>query len=277
MAKTEEFRREAAALLAQSGDGDAALLYLAMCAGAQAKLPPERLEGAMLTLRRLALTGQTVAQEHRPSYSEQDVTAQLGAKDFQSLVGETQRMLGRLLSTEELKCLLSIHDYLHMPIEVVSVLVSYCIRRSRARGGRMPTMRTIEKEAYRWADLGIDTGESAVTYMHAQLQKQSRVGRICAILQISGRDLTAPELRYVEGWISWGFPDETIKLAYEKTCVNVGGMKWTYLNGILKRWHDKGLHTPAEIEQGDSAPQSKAKGGLTALEQEVIAQLMKED
>ncbi|MBQ7565569.1 MAG: DnaD domain protein [Oscillospiraceae bacterium] len=279
MAKQEPFRSEAAQALAQSGDGDAALVYLAMCAGTQAQLPPERLESAMLTLRRLGLVEQTVRQTHRPEYTERDVTDGLGTKEFGALVGQVQRMLGRLLSTEELKCLLSIHDYLRMPAEVTAVLVSYCIRRAKLRGGRLPTMRAIEKEAYAWADLGIDTADAAVAHMREQLQKQSRVGKICAIIQISGRSLTAPELRYVESWIEWGFPDDAIRLAYEKTCLNTTGMKWAYMNGILKRWHEKGLHTIAEIEQGDTAkPHTQAKkNGLSALEQEVIAQLMEED
>jgi len=31
-------------------------------------------------------------------------------------------------------------------------------------------------------------------------------------------------------------------------------MDWRYMNGILRRWHEKGLHTVAQIQAGDSAP-----------------------
>ena len=42
----------------------------------------------------------------------------------------------------------------------------------------MPSIRTIEKEAYRWADLGVDTMEEAAVYMQSQLQVQANVGKI---------------------------------------------------------------------------------------------------
>ena len=36
-------------------------------------------------------------------------------------------------------------------------------------------------------------------------------------------------------------------MAYERTLLRTGSMKWPYCNGILRRWHDKGAHTPEEI------------------------------
>ena len=43
-------------------------------------------------------------------------------------------------------------------------------------------------------------------------------------------------------------------LAFERTCLKTGGLKWNYMNSILKSWHEKNLHTPQEIAQGDTAP-----------------------
>ncbi|MFR4561730.1 MAG: DnaD domain protein [Flavonifractor plautii] len=34
-------------------------------------------------------------------------------------------------------------------------------------------------------------------------------------------------------------------------------MDWSYMNGILRRWHEKGLHTLAAIQAGDR-PQAGA-------------------
>ena len=31
-------------------------------------------------------------------------------------------------------------------------------------------------------------------------------------------------------------------------------MDWSYMNGILRRWHEKGLHTLAAIQAGDRDP-----------------------
>lgn len=48
-----------------------------------------------------------------------------------------------------------------------------------------------------------------------------------------------------------GFDNEALRLAYEKTVMKKQSMDWGYMNGILRRWHEKGLHTVAAIQAGD--------------------------
>ena len=93
-----------------------------------------------------------------------------------------------------------------MPADVISILLSYCIQRARARGSlRNPSMHTVEREAYHWADLGIDTMEEAAAYMQMQLDRQSRVGQIRQALQLGDRKLTPGEEKMVLQWLDWGF------------------------------------------------------------------------
>lgn len=257
-------------LAAASGDG--ALLYLYIRAGGQPeqaesalRMSPARAECAAAGLRQLGLwpeAPKAIRPAEPPVYTEEDlIREQRKGGSFQHLVGETQRRLGKLLSTEELKILLSIYDYLAMPAEVISVLITYCIQRARVRGGqRQPSMRIIEREAYHWSDLGIDTLEEAAAYMQLQLDKQSKAGRIREILQLGSRKLTPGEEKMVLEWLDWGFGEAEIALAYEKTCMNTGGLKWPYLNSILKSWHNQGLHTVSAIESGDKAPGRNAAG-----------------
>ena len=40
-------------------------------------------------------------------------------------------------------------------------------------------------------------------------------------------------------------------MAYERTVLKKQSMDWGYMNGILRRWHEKGLHTAAAIRTGD--------------------------
>ena len=49
-----------------------------------------------------------------------------------------------------------------------------------------------------------------------------------------------------------GFDNEALRLAYEKTVMKKGSMDWSYMNGILRRWHENGWHTPEEVQQGDA-------------------------
>lgn len=253
-------------------NGDAALLYLYLAGGnapeaaAQAlRMPQSRIDLAGASLRQMGLWAQDeqkhLAPAEAPSYTEEDVTREYRTNpEFPSMVGEAQRRLGRLLSTEEMKILLSVYRYLGLPPEVISILINYCIQKSRTRGQtRMPSIRSIEKEAYRWADLGIDTMEEAAVYMQSQLQMQAGVEKIRVLLGIEGRRLTPGEEKLITTWLSWGFGEREIRLAYEKTCMNTGGLKWPYLNSILKSWHEQGLLTLEKIEAGDRLPEKPAR------------------
>ena len=165
-------------------------------------------------------------------------------RDFQSLYGEIQRQLGRSLNTEELKILLGFRRYLGLSNDVISVLVCYCRERSRQRGSsRNPSLRTIEKEAYAWAERGIDSVEEAAAFIQAQNVRNSRLGKLMQLLQIRGRNLTNAEERYAQQWLDWGFDHDAIAMAYERTCLNTGGLNWAYMNKILTRWNTEGLMT----------------------------------
>lgn len=273
-------------LLAAAG-GDSTLLYLYLRAGgseSQAlnalRFTPERMESAVTFLKQAGLwmeQPRILRPAQPPTYTEADLMRAQNDEQFPRVLGEAQRRLGRVLSTEECKVLLSIYEYLGMSEEVVSILICYCIQRARARGNsKNPSMHTIEREAYHWADLGIDTMEEAASYMQMQLERQSKLGKLRDVLQLDGRRLTSGEEKFILQWIDWGFGADVVKKAYEKTCMNTGGLKWPYLNSILKSWHTQGLHTVAAIDAGDKAPKSvaAATGTLSELDLAAIDRMM---
>ena len=278
--------------LISAGAGDAALLYLYLRsggmlsqAGSALQLPAAKLEQAAASLRQLGLlqkTDRRLPQDHSPVYTEEDVSRHMERdKRFSQLVGEIQRELGRLLSNEDLKILLGMLDYLDLPMEVVAILVHFCVERNRARGNlRAPSFRMMEKEAYRWADDGIDTMEQAAAFVQNQLQLQSQIGRVRQMLQLSGRRLTAAEEHYIRSWLGMGFDLPELQLAYERTCLNTGGLKWQYMNKILLNWDQKNLHTVAGIEAAERAPkgrQEQAAPAVSPMAKAAIARLVQEE
>ena len=158
------------------------------------------------------------------------------------------------------------------------MLVCYCKERARQKGStRNPSLRAIEKEAYFWAEQGIDTMEEAVAFIQNQNMRRSRLGQLLQILQIRGRSLTAGEEKYALKWLDMGFANEVIALAYERTCLNTGGLSWAYMNRILTRWHEAGLVTLEQIKSQDKKPVPKgASGELGAAELEAIQKLLRE-
>lgn len=268
---------------------DAALLYLYLAAGndmaladRQLHLTGSRLSCAAAALRQLGLwqddKRQPLPLGEAPRYTEEDVIRAVDKDDsFRSLYGEVQRQLGRNLNTEELKILLGFVRYLGLSGDVISLLVCYCKERARQKGSsRNPSLRTIEKEAYAWAEQGIDTMEEAVAYIQNQNHRRSRLGRLMGILQIRGRNLTPGEERYAQQWLDWGFQEEAIALAYERTCLNTGSLNWAYMNKILSRWQEAGLLTLEQIQTRDKKPVKGATGQLGQAELEAIQKVLQE-
>ena len=277
--------------LLASGSQEGALLYLSFQTGgspenacASLRMSESTFRCALATLKQLGLYEErprrVLPAEQRPSYTEADVTRALDReRDVRLLQGEVQRVLGRVLSTEELKIFLSFQHYLGLPAEVIQLLVNYCKERCRRRGNlRNPSIRMIEKEAYAWAEQGIDTMEAAAAFIREKNRQESQLGRLMRLLQISGRALTPAEERYALSWLSMGFDEEALTLAYNKTCLNTGGLKWPYMNKILQSWHQQKLHTGKEILEKDRKPgaPSEAPRALDNEEREAIARMLRQ-
>lgn len=276
--------------LLSAASPDAALLYLYITGGnrpegaeADLNLSASRCQCAAATLRQLGLWPEEhpthIAPGERPSYSEKDVLEAMDQDNsFRSLYGEVQRLLGRSLNTEELKILLGFVRYLGLPVDVISVLVCYCKDRARQKGSlRNPSLRAIEKEAYAWAEQGIDTVEEAAAFIQTQNVRNSRIHRLMNILQIHGRSLTAAEDRYAQNWLDMGVDEDVISMAYERTCLNTGGLNWAYMNKILQRWQQQGFRTAEDVRSGDRKPGVRTgERQLDAEEQAAIQRMMEE-
>ncbi len=276
------------AKLLSAGSGDAALVYLYMKATgdrrlAQAQerlhLPAQTLSWAEALLGRLGLLDlkqpeSRFDKDRAPVYSSEDV-AEAGrrSKDFTLLQGEVSRRLGRVLSTEELKTLLTIQDYLGLKPEVVSMALTCCLQRNeyynQTHGaGRTVTMRTLERECYTWANKGINTLERASEYISRTLAQLTPESQVKKLLQLD-RPLLDSERSYIQAWLNMGFPPETVREAYERTVMATGKLAWRYMNKILLNWHEKGLHTLEEVRRSDQkTPQTPAAGGFVPGENE---------
>ena len=253
--------------LLSAASPDGTLLYLYLQSGNSLETAEKELNmnGSRLTcaaamLRQLGLLPEErtrhIASGERPVYSDEDVYKMMDYDpSFKRLYEEVQRLLGWSLNNEELKILLGFVRYLGLDNDVISILVSYCKARAERKGRkRRLSLRNVEQEAYAWAERGIDTLEEAAAFIQMQNQRESRVGRLMQRMQIYGRNLTAAEERYANSWLDMGMDEEVVAMAYERTCLNTGGLNWAYMNKILQRWHSQGLHTAEEVRTGDQKP-----------------------
>lgn len=193
--------------------------------------------------------------EQPPQYTQEDVMRRMeGDEAFAQLLREVERRLGPL-STASLKILLELNEYLGLPCDVIYLLVNDCIACKEARfgAGRRPTMREIEKEGYAWARRELFSVQAVDEYLKKEQRRRRLYPDYMAALQMPVRTPSPSEEKYIKSWLEMGFPPETVAIAYDKTVLKCHEFKWQYCNGILKKWHEKNLHTPQEVQSETAA------------------------
>ncbi|MDR3207395.1 MAG: DnaD domain protein [Oscillospiraceae bacterium] len=274
------------AALLNTGSGAAARVYLyllrqngrcddrPLCA--DLGLSREALSEALSLLQKAGLLSEALGQavhvdsDVRPDYSGKEVARGLEEHPaFRHVAEETQRRLGRVLSSSDLQILFGLYDWRGFSPGVISLLISHCLEDAARRWGpgRMPTLRQIDKQAALWEQEGIDSEERAEQYIQTRESARQSTSVVYRALGIAGRGPSASEEKYVSDWIAMGFVPDVIALAYDKTALKTGGLNWKYMHSILKSWKEKNLLTLDAIETGDARhPQtpSRANPGSAA-------------
>ncbi len=266
--------------LIDCGSGDAALLYLCILQHHGSANPDVlctklnwsnvQLAAAEAALKKAGLLGiceketpKPPLQEElqTPQYTQADVAQKLEKDNqFAGLLHEVERKLGPL-SVPSVQKLLGLYENLGFGADVIFLLVNHCIAQKEAQygTGRVPTMREIEKEGFAWARKELFSTEAVNAFLAREQKKKARFPEYMAAIALPDRPLVASETRYFSEWMEMGFAPQAVAKAYELTVMKCREFKWTYCNGILKKWHEQGLHTLEEIASEKKKPEAKGK------------------
>ena len=183
---------------------------------------------------------------------------------------EAQRLLKKPLSSGDTQILIMLYDSFGLPCEVIVMLIDHLASTGEAN------MRSIEKLGIRWADEGINTVEAAEREIERLQSSRDAWGRVSSLLGIRnvGRP-TKAQMDSAYRWLyTWGFNDEMILEAYER-CVNTKGVyNMSYINAILKKWHDKDIKSLDRLKEDEAVSKKKQgknkrasdKGSVFSLE-----------
>ena len=280
-------KTEDAEQILHAHDGDCALLYLwsvftrssdlEQAAGdlfmtlSQVRDAAEKLGRMKLSLQRTAVEGSVypssvqapssteqipLPADELPEYTSAEIDAcTTSDSGFKAVLDATKQILGKQLTRNDMSRMLGIYNHLGLSAEVIYVLLHYCaeLYRGPAGAARKPTIRSIEKEAFLWANKEIHSPEEAEAYVEEQKLLHSRFSNIKSALEIYDRKLVPSEEAYFSSWLEMGFEVDAIRLAYERTVTRTGKRALAYMNTILTKWHEAGLHTIQEIEKQDSS------------------------
>lgn len=254
-------RTDAMEALVRIGNPDCALLYAYLCtrggeaepesAAADLRWEPERLRQTrqMLTVFGLARDGaQPPLRPKEAPRPEELAAARRGDPAFSGLCAFFEQQKGNTMTQREMTVLLDVYQNLNLPADVLALLIGWC------RENGHFSIRTLESEAYRWHDRGIDTFARAEEYLNLRRQQHGYGTRALGLFGIQGRRPSDTEQKYLEQWRAWGVSEELLRLAYDKTVTNTGKLSWRYLHTILSSWHDQGFQTLRQVESGDRRP-----------------------
>lgn len=217
-------------------------------------------------------------EELMGQYKTEDLTRRCRDDEvFRSILNEARKVMGKNLSSVDMKALFGVYDYLGLPSDVLMLLINYCGRlfEEKYHGQRRPTVKAIQKEADLWARQEVMTLEQAEDFMRRQDERRSRVNAVRESLGIRGRELSPTERGYINGWLDMGFDDESLAEAYDRTVTNTGALRWNYMNKILLSWHEKGLHRLGDITEKECRGRhSTAQSGSRLMDLDELDELI---
>lgn len=190
----------------------------------------------------------------KPSYSADQLRRFKEQENTAQLLFVAQVYVGRPLTASDMRTILYLSDVLHFSDDLIDYLIQYCVDRGKK------DFRYIEKVAVSWAQQGITSPSQA---QNAALKYDKSVYAIMNELGKSSAP-TSKELEYINRWTrEYGFSQDIIFEACERTVLAVDKHRFEYAEGILNSWRRENVHHKADIKKIDEQHQ-KQKSSASA-------------
>lgn len=162
-----------------------------------------------------------------------------------AMLSAAEQYAGHPLRHTELRSLFWMHDYLGLTPDAILMLLAFC------RQENLFQVRYMEQVALEWHDRGVLTHEQVQQDIQRRSEARSFTGKIMSMFQMT-RNPTERQQAYIDAWRKAGDSMELIRLAYERTRESCDDkLKFSYIDGILKRWRAEGIKTPAQAEESE--------------------------
>lgn len=176
-----------------------------------------------------------------PDYSPMEMEKYMENDIVKGLFLSAQEHLGKLLSQRDMSVLFSFYDWLRLPVEVIEILLAYCVENNHRN------LNYIEKVALNWAEEGIHNVPKALEYIKMRQEGHREIFRAFGI---TGRMPTPSEEKYIKKWTTeYGFSMEILCIACEKTVLQTGKVSFAYADKILEAWKKQKVQKKEDIQK----------------------------
>ncbi len=243
----------ASAAIATAVNMTEAAMEVAMDATTKAIIATEMAEKEKKEAKKQAREKLTVSPS-RPTHAQ--ICKRLDeCAEVRELFNEAQAVLGRMLGTGDQAALLLLYDYYGLPIDVLLMLCEYA--RTMGKAGNLHYIYAVGQD---WSEREIDTFERADEELRRLAQVDTNWTQFCALTGIQHRKPTKGQQKYMHTWTAdWKFTVPMLAIAFEKMKENTDGVRFSYMNGILKNWLTKGITTPEQVEKEEQEFKEKAQ------------------
>ncbi len=159
------------------------------------------------------------------------------------LLSEAQALYKRPLKPIETRTMLYIFEYYSLPVDVILMVVDFCIRCNRS-------LKKIVSMCENMHDNGITSHKQAEQYIKDSTKRYNIEKHIKNCFGIHNRMLSLNEKKYIYKWaFEYKFEINIIKIAYNKCVDSTGTMSFPYIEKILQNWKELGVKVPSDIEK----------------------------
>ena len=181
----------------------------------------------------------------QPAYDISDITTKIeeNAK-LTEMLQISQEVLGKTISTAEIKTLYWMYEELGFLPEVILMLLEYCVSIGKKN------MQYIERVATSWHSKGIFTMEDVEAFLQEEEYTKNYMNSLRYVFGIKDRQFTSIEEDFLRKWHDeLLMNEEMIALAYEYCILRINKLSFPYMDRILVDWSEKGIRTIDEAEQ----------------------------
>ncbi len=165
---------------------------------------------------------------------------------LKKLIDDLGQIFGKMLISNEIYCLVSMYNYLHLATDYILELGRYCAEIDK------PSVAYMSRMATNLFDEDVVTKDALIAYLKDLRIKEDLTFKIKKLFGVGSRALISKEKKMIAAWIEeYDLPYEMIELAYEIKVKAINEPSMDYCNGIIKKWASNGIKTPEQVKEAE--------------------------
>lgn len=192
--------------------------------------------------------------EYLPLVKKSDDVHTLSIDDTEvkQMFETVEKMIGRPLSPTEMNTYLSWVDEYGFSLEILTMLISYCVSKNKT------SLKYMEKVAIAWHDAGLKTALDVEAYLKSESEKWLRYKKILRALGLKDDDVMEAHKAMMDRWMDdLGFDVDVIIKACDECVLKINEPSFPYINQILINWYNDGIRTVNDLDKTKKKPYTK--------------------